>query len=322
LCHQSKNLKNKIVTQFLYPPGLYPFQSKWTTVDGHRIHYIDEGEGDAILFCHPPVASSFMYRNIIKELSKNHRCIALDFPGFGLSLIAPGSNYVQSINNQAAILDGFLKNIQLQSTFFLMQECGGHAAMKVLMQQPGKLKGIIITDTIIFPVSTYPRIKTMLSLVNGSVFNFINTNFNFLIRAMTRFGIRNRKLSKEERNTYKQMFKSKETRRASTHMLHQLVIEEELLLKIQTAFETTFNKLPTLIIYGEKDPLTGMGVPRRINNLLLNSELHLIKGEGHFPHEGEPLKMCELIGSWVDRLRRAQNLRPGDNEQANFSQVG
>lgn len=289
--------------KFSYPPHIYPFQSKWTTVNGNHIHYIDEGKGETILFCHPPVTSSFMYREMIKELSKNYRCIALDFPGFGLSVISPESNYTQSINKQAEILDGLLKNIQLESTFLLMQECGGHAAMQVFIQQPNKLKGIVFTDTVIFPVSSYPKIKTMLSFVNSSVFNFININFNFLVRAMTRFGIRNRKLSKEERNTYKALFRTRKIRRTSTHMLYQLVVEEQLLSKIQTAFETTFNKLPALIIYGEKDPLTSMGVPQRINKLLPNSELHLIKGEGHFPHEGEPLKMSALISSWLNRQR-------------------
>lgn len=288
------------MTQFSYPRNLYPFQDKWTTINGNRAHYIDEGNGEIILFCHPPVTSSFMYRNMIKELSVHFRCIALDFPGFGLSEISSSMGYTQSINAQSEIVAGLIKVLQLQSVYLLMQECGGHAAMKIFMQHPGNLKGIILTDTIIYPVSTYPRIRRMLSLINGSVFNFINTNFNFLIRAMTRFGINNRRLSVEERNTIKAMFRTKAMRRMSTHMLHQLVVEESLLCEIQTAFETTFNKFPVLIIYGENDPLTAMGVPQRIHKLLPNSELHFIKGEGHFPHEGEPEKMSGLIQEWLN----------------------
>ena len=110
-----------------------------------------------------------------------------------------------------------------------------------------------------------------------------------------------RKLSAEERNTYKAMFGTKEIRRTSTHMLHQLITEEKLLSQIQTAFENTFNKIPALLIYGEKDPLNKLGVAKRINDLLPNSELRLLKGEGHFPHEGEPEKMSELIKSWFNR---------------------
>jgi haloalkane dehalogenase len=296
-----KNRQKSATTKFSYPENLYPFESKWTIVNSHHIHYIDEGKGETILFCHPPVSSSFMYRNMIKRLSIKFRCIALDFPGFGLSEIAPAIGHTQSINAQSEIVAGFIQTLRLNAVYLLMQECGGHAAIKVFLQHPEKLKGIIITDTIIFPVSTYSRIKTMLSLIHGGIFNSINSNFNFLIRAMTRFGINNRKLSREERNTYKAMFSTKTIRRASTRMLHQLVVEEELLSQIQTAFETTFNKLPALIIYGEKDPLTKMEVPQRVNKMLPNSELHFIEGEGHFPHEGEPEKMSDLITSWIFR---------------------
>lgn len=289
------------MTKFSYPKNLYPFQSKWVNIRGNRVHYIDEGQGEIILFCHPPVTSSFMYRNIIKELSKKFRCVAPDFPGFGLSEIASPSAYTQSINSQAEVVAEFIKILQLSSVYLLMQECGGHAAMKVFIQQSDKLKGVIITDTIIFPVSAYPRIKRMLGIINGGIFNFININFNFLIRVMTKFGINNRKLSVEERNTYKAMFRTKTTRRASTQILHQLVEEEVLLSQIQSAFETTFNHIPALIIYGEKDPLTGLGVPQRINKMLPGSALHFIKGEGHFPHEGEPEKMSAFISSWISR---------------------
>jgi haloalkane dehalogenase len=287
---------------FLYPKRLYPFESKWLTINGNNIHYIDEGEGDIILFCHPPVTSSFMYRNIIKGLTKQFRCIALDFPGFGLSEIIPSTGYTHSINAQAEVVEAFLKALQLPPVYLLMQECGGHAAIKVFIQQPEKLKGIIITDTIIFPVSNYPRIRIMLSLINSSIFNLINVNFNFLIRVMTKYGINNRKLSEEERNTYKAMFRTKEIRKASPYMLHQLVVQEKLLSQIQAAFETIFNKTPALLIYGEKDPLNQLGVTKRIHDLLPTSELHLIKGEGHFPHEGEPEKMSVLISNWITRM--------------------
>jgi haloalkane dehalogenase len=283
--------------EFSYSKELYPFQSKWIIINNNRIHYIDEGKGETILFCHPPVTSSFMYRNMIRELSKNFRCIAIDFPGFGLS--EPNSGYSQAIASQAIIVEGFLKGLELREVSLVMQEVGGHAAMKVFIQNPSLLKRLIITDTIAFPCSSYPRILKMLNIVNGGIFNFFNTNFNFLIRAMTRFGFRKRKLTRQERNVYIQMFDTKEKRRNITHMLYELVRQEKLLIEIQTAFETFLNNIPTLIIYGEKDPLTGLGIPQRIHQLLPNSELHWIKGEAHFPHEGAPQEISSLISNWL-----------------------
>jgi len=280
-----------------YPKELYPFQSKWTNIKGNNIHYIDEGKGETILFCHPSVTSSFMYRNLIKELSKNFRCVALDFPGFGLSEAKDG--FQQSIASQAEIVEGLLEKSELKNIYLLMQEVGGHAAMKVFIKQPTLLKGLIITDTIVFPCSSYPKISMMLNIVNSGAFNFINSNFNFLIRGMTKFGIQKRKLNNSERKVYKQMFDTKTKRRNITHLLHELVVQEKLLSEIQKQLETTFNRIPVLIIYGDKDPLTELGIPQRTHRLLPNSELHWIKGEAHFPHEGAPGEMSSMIIDWL-----------------------
>ena len=141
----------------------------------------------------------------------------------------------------------------------------------------------------------------MLNFVDGRLFNFLNSNFNFLIRGMTRFGIRNRKLTEEERSVYKKMFNTKSKRKQITSMLHQLVDAEDLLTGIQKAFESTFRNIPALIIYGSKDPLVKFGIPERINKLLPASELHYIENEMHFPHEGDPGKMNELIIEWMKK---------------------
>ena len=299
-----------------YDKKLYPFNSKWKNIDGNHVHYIDEGKGEIILFCHPPVASSFMYRNMIRVLSNNYRCIALDFPGFGLS--QETHNYTQSIQSQSVIVGKFIEELQLTGILLLMQEVGGHAAFSAIMKSPEIMKGIIISDTIVFPCSDYSKIYKMLSLVNGGFFNYINTNFNFLIRAMTKFGIRKRKLSKEERFTYKAMFSTKERRRNITHMLHELVVQEELLIQIQNELETTLNNIPALIIYGGKDPLTEMGVPQRTNKLLPNSELHWIEGEGHFPHEGQPERMSEIIHHWIEKISDANKRQTQSNLNHEF----
>ena len=280
-----------------YPSELYPFKSRRLNIAGNDIHYIDEGKGEVILFCHPPIASSFMYRNMIRRLSAGFRCVALDFPGFGLSKAAPG--YIPSIQSQATVIEEFIKTLGLEGIYFVMQEIGGHAGISVFMKNPIWLKGIILTDTIIFPISQYPKLGRMLKMVNGSAFRFVNGNFNFLIYMLTNSGIKRRKLIGQEKETYRSMFDSKPIRSLSTSMLYQLAKEEQLLSAIQKAFETTFNNIPTLLIYGEKDSLTKLGVPRRIARFMENSQSHLIKGEGHFPHEGAPEEMSDLITGWI-----------------------
>ena len=47
----------------------FPFESKYLEVDGAKMHYIDEGSGDPILFLHGNPTSSYLWRNIIPYLT-------------------------------------------------------------------------------------------------------------------------------------------------------------------------------------------------------------------------------------------------------------
>ena len=63
---------------------LYPFDNHYLQIDGHTVHYVDQGCGPVLLLLlHGNPTWSFLYRRIIAELSAQFRCIALDYPGFG-----------------------------------------------------------------------------------------------------------------------------------------------------------------------------------------------------------------------------------------------
>ncbi|WP_316633102.1 alpha/beta fold hydrolase [uncultured Flavobacterium sp.] len=63
----------------------YPFKSKYIQSKHGKIHYLDEGSGQVLLFVHGNPNWSFGYRKLIQHFSKNYRCVAIDHIGFGLS---------------------------------------------------------------------------------------------------------------------------------------------------------------------------------------------------------------------------------------------
>ncbi len=63
----------------------FPFESKFVSVHGSKMHYVDVGEGDPILFLHGNPTSSYLWRNIIPHLSGQGRCVAVDLIGMGKS---------------------------------------------------------------------------------------------------------------------------------------------------------------------------------------------------------------------------------------------
>lgn len=66
-------------------PSGFPFDSNYVEVHGSRLHYVDVGEGDPILFLHGNPTSSYLWRNIIPHLRDHGRCIAPDLVGMGKS---------------------------------------------------------------------------------------------------------------------------------------------------------------------------------------------------------------------------------------------
>ncbi|MCH7925105.1 MAG: alpha/beta fold hydrolase, partial [Planctomycetes bacterium] len=64
---------------------LYPFESNYLTMNGRRLHYVDEGSGPVLLMLHGNPTWSFYYRELIKGLRDGYRVVALDHMGCGLS---------------------------------------------------------------------------------------------------------------------------------------------------------------------------------------------------------------------------------------------
>lgn len=94
----------------------YPFESNYVTLpNGYQLHYIDEGPRDTLLspviMVHGNPTWSFFYRNIIKELSKERRVIAVDHLGCGLS--SKPQDYDYTLKNHVDNLSELFKKTLL-----------------------------------------------------------------------------------------------------------------------------------------------------------------------------------------------------------------
>lgn len=284
----------------IYSKTLFPFESKWITVNGNKLHYVDQGTGTPILFCHPPIGSSFMYRKFIELLEKKYRCIAPDFPGFGLSESGPQERF--SIFTQSQALLALIEKLDLKNIVLVGHDTGGPSGFYAMAQCSERFKAVIFTDTIIYPVSEYPKIGKMLNMVGGNFFSQLNALTNLLVRVTFNIGVRTRKLTGEEKSEYKNIFNTREKRKRMTQMLLSLKTCDHVMQEVKKAFSEQLNHFPALLIYGEKDPVYELGIPDRIHQLMPNSELFLITNEGHFPHEGQPEKMSQIIDNWLRKI--------------------
>jgi len=99
----------------------YPFASRFVAVPAGRLHYIDEGTGESILFVHGTPTWSYEWRHLVRALSPDWRCVAPDLLGFGLSDRPEGFAWTPEAH--ATVLAAFVERVELER-FTLVTRAG------------------------------------------------------------------------------------------------------------------------------------------------------------------------------------------------------
>ena len=133
---------------------LYPFESRFIELGPHRMHYLDEGQGETLLMLHGNPTWSFYYRNLVKGLRSQYRCVVPDHIGCGLSDKPQEYNYTlsQHIDNLAALVD----HLNLDHLTLVMHDWGGSIGMGLAVRAPEKIKRLIFFNTAAFIADRIP----------------------------------------------------------------------------------------------------------------------------------------------------------------------
>ena len=121
----------------------YPFTSRYLTVDGHRLHYIDEGRGPTLLFLHGNPTSSYLWRNVIKPLTAHYRCVALDLIGFGKS-DKPVAMEDYSYQAHMDWLKSMLEQLELTNITLVCQDWGSLLGLRLAAENPDRFRAIVV----------------------------------------------------------------------------------------------------------------------------------------------------------------------------------
>ena len=112
-----------MVTDWNILRGIYPFASHYFNLKPHRYHYLDEGDGETLLFLHGNPTWSFYYRTLIQGLKDSYRCVAPDHIGCGLS--GKPQNYSYTLETHIDNLERFVDALELKNITLIMHDWGG-----------------------------------------------------------------------------------------------------------------------------------------------------------------------------------------------------
>lgn len=275
----------------------FPFESRSVAVDDHRIHYVDEGVGPTLLFVHAGPAWSFVFRDVIRTLRSDYRCVALDFPGTGLS--EPTDGYRPTIESAATVLEGFLDALAIDSATAVVHDVGGPVTFGVAAHHPERFDGFVIVGSFGWPLAEeFPEVARFLRFVDGRLFGFANTYLNLFVRlTATRLGV-GRRLSKPGRRVFRAPFAARRRRQNSVRMLASVLESEAYLDSVRRALETDLADHPVLLLFGEGDDGRKAGFQDRWESIYPGARSEVVEAANHFPMADAPHRVSETIRDW------------------------
>ena len=132
----------------------YPFAPHALDLDGVQYRYVDEGQGPTLLFVHGNPTWSFAWRNFVKDLSRDHRCIAVDHVGCGRSDKPLDYPYTlgQHIDNLVTLID----RLGLQDITLFGHDWGGCIGMGAAVRRPDRFRRFCLMNTAAFRSKRIP----------------------------------------------------------------------------------------------------------------------------------------------------------------------
>ena len=123
----------------------YDFTSHIAIVDGHRMHYVDEGKGETLLFLHGNPTWSYLYRHQIRGLRDSYRCLAPDHLGFGFSDKPRHADLTMRAHIMR--LDLFVTKLGLKEITLVVQDWGGIIGLGWAVRHKELIKRLVILNT-------------------------------------------------------------------------------------------------------------------------------------------------------------------------------
>jgi len=245
--------------------------------DNTVVHYLEAGQGPALILVHGLGGSSAVWSDDIDILARTYRVIAPDLPGYGKS-DRPRADY--SIDYYATMLKEFIDALGESKVAIVGNSMGGWIAAVFTLNNPGKVSHLILVDSAGLHRETYPPIS-----LNPS--------------------------TKEEQKILLFAVYADPSRVTERMINDQWEYRRDIRATVQATLDSlktgmplldgrlTDIKIPTLIIWGKQDTLIPLEFARHFAKGIHGSKLVVIDKAGHLPQAEQPRAFCRAVKRFV-----------------------
>jgi haloalkane dehalogenase len=237
---------------------LYPFTGHFLSLDGGRLHYLDEGAGDPVVMLHGNPTWSFYYRELIKELRGAYRCVVPDHMGCGRSDRPPDHRYEYTLDRRARDLESLLDHLGLRDHLTLvLHDWGGMIGMLFAHRFPERVQRLVVLNTAAFHKPAAKKLPWQIGWCRNTPLGpLLVRGLNAFVRGALRLGVV-RPLSADVRAGYLEPYGSWARRRAVLRFVQDIPLKPgDRAYDLVSAVERDlhhFAGVPTLLCWGMRD---------------------------------------------------------------------
>ncbi len=280
---------------------LYPFESRFFAAPpDHRMHYIDEGAGEPIVFVHGNPAWSFEFRHPIRELRSEFRCVAPDHIGFGLSSRSARreDHHPRSHAHRFASL---LDRLDLRGITLFMNDWGGPIGLDFARRHPERVRRLVIANSWCWPVEDDFHFKAFSFLMSSWIGQYLIRHRNIFVDKVMPKAVGDRNiLTPEIMRHYRNAQPSPDARAANAALPGYITGASEWLRSIWDD-RAAFADKPALLLWGLKDIAFRRKELERWKTALPDHELHEFEDCGHFLAEEAPDRVVTALRAFMKR---------------------
>jgi haloalkane dehalogenase len=283
------------------------FPSNFIEIEGSKMHFIEAGKGDPILFLHGIPTSSYLWRNIIPHLATLGRCICPDLLGFGLS----DKPQLKSTFDHLHYIDAFIQKLHLKNITIVMHGFGAVIGSQYAMMNERNCKGLVFYEAFLRHLNgvdaSLPFQHQLESLQLLDVpENTAIENTDIISQLMPQLILR--ELSSDEMKQYQQPFMDKNSNAALLQYLRTLKNPEQ--SKVLDSYIVSYtnwltnSQLPKLLLYSLPGFITSIATVMWAKKHFPHLEIVEIGEELHLAQESYPRRMGEIISAWLQSIEQ------------------
>lgn len=286
---------------------VHPPTGSFMTIDGGRLHYVDRGEGPAVVLLHGNAVplQDMVASGLVDELAEAHRVIVFDRPGFGFS--ARSRKRLWTARAQASLIHEALRRLGIRDAIVMGHSWSALLALELALLDPSMVRKLVLVSGYYF---ASPRIDAALAAppaipVIGDFLRY--TVSPLFARLMLKRTVRKMFAPEAVPAGYldevprELIVRPGQIRAASEDAVLMIPSAKALSERLATV------SVPVIVLAGSDDKIVDpTKQSRRLHGLLPDSEFDLIAGAGHMLHHAHRQRVIEAIaGSASERAALA-----------------